>query len=75
MALQNIFFIPAIITIGVSSIKLYKSIIADRRKENIKIQIFSHTIISLLMLAVLIFSSFIENEISVILLKLFITKL
>ena len=75
LALQNIFFIPAIITIGVSSIKLYKSIIADRRKENIKIQIFSHTIISLLMLAVLIFSSFIENEISVILLKLFITKL
>lgn len=75
LALQNLFFIPAIITIGVSSIKLYKSIIADRRKENIKMQIFSHTIISLVMLAVLIFSSFIENEISVSLLKLIITKL
>lgn len=75
LTLQNIFFIPAIITIGVSSIKLYKSIIADRRKENIKIQIFSHTIISLLMLAVLIFSSFIENEVSVSLLKIFIMKL
>lgn len=74
LGLQNLFFIPAIITIGVSSIKLYKSIIADRRKENIKIQIFLHTIISLLMLAVLIFSSYIENEISVSLLKRFIIK-
>lgn len=67
--LQNIFFILAILTIGVSSIKLYKSIIADRRKENIKIEIVRHTVISLLMLVVLIFSSFIENKISVNLLK------
>lgn len=67
--LQNIFFILAILTIGVSSIKLYKSIIADRRKENIKIEIVRHTVISLLMLVVLIFSSFIENRISVNLLK------
>ena len=72
--LQNIFFLPAIITIGVSSIKLYKSIIADRRRDNIKIQIFSHTVISLLMLMILIFSSFLENEISVILLKLFVKR-
>ena len=67
--LQNIFFILAILTIGVSSIKLYKSIIADRRKENIKIEIVRHTVISLLILVVLIFSSFIENRISVNLLK------
>ena len=67
--LQNIIYIPAIITIGVSSLKLYKSIIADRRKENIKIQIISHTIISLLMLLILIFSSFLENEVSIRLLK------
>ena len=73
--LQNIIYIPAIITIGVSSLKLYKSIIADRRKENIKIQIISHTIISLLMLLILIFSSFLENEVSVRLLKFFIKSL
>ena len=73
--LQNIFFIPAIITIGVSSIKLYKAIIADRRKENIKIQIISHTIVSLLMLLILIFSSFLENEISVEILKLFVKNI
>ena len=35
--LQNIIFIPAIMIVGVSSIKLYKSIVKDRRKENIKI--------------------------------------
>ncbi len=68
--LQNIFFIPAILTMGVSSIKLYKSIINDRRKENIKIEIIRHTIISLIMLGMLILACFIENEISVMLLKI-----
>ena len=67
--LQNIFFIPALLTMGVSSIKLYKSIINDRRKENIKVEIIRHTVISLIMLLLLILSSFIENEISVSLLK------
>ncbi len=67
--LQNIFFIPALLTMGVSSIKLYKSIINDRRKENIKIEIIRHTIISLIMLGILVISGIIENEISVSLLK------
>ena len=68
--LQNIFFIPALLTLGVSSIKLYKSIITDRRKENIKVEIIRHTIISLMMSILLILSSFIENDISVRLLKI-----
>ena len=68
--LQNILFIPALLTMGVSSIKLYKSIVNDRRKENIKIEIIRHTVISLIMLAVLLASSFIENEISVRLLQM-----
>ena len=55
---------------GVSSIKLYKSIVNDRRKENIKIEIIKHTIISLIMLGILVLSSIIENEISVSLLKM-----
>ena len=37
--LQNIIFIPALMILGVSSIKLYKSIVKDRRKENIKLSI------------------------------------
>lgn len=69
LLLQNLLFIPAILTMGVSSIKLYRAIINDRRKENIKIEIIRHTIISLIMLGVLIVSSFIENEISINLLK------
>ena len=72
--LKNILFIPAIVTIGVSSIKMYKSVISDRRKENIKIQIISHTIISLIMLIVLIFSSFLENTISIDFLNIFMKK-
>ena len=68
--LQNIFFIPALLTMGVSSIKLYKAIINDRRKENIKIEIIRHTIISSLMLGILILSSLVENQISVSLLQL-----
>ena len=68
--LQNIFFIPALLTMGVSSIKLYKAIINDRRKENIKIEIIRHTIISLIMLGVLVVASLVENEISIRLLQI-----
>ncbi len=70
LLLQNIFFIPALLTMGVSSITLYKEIINNRRKENIKIEIIRHTIISLIMLGVLIIASFIENEISIYLLQI-----
>jgi stage II sporulation protein M len=62
---QNILFIPAILTLGVSSIKLYKSIVKDKRKDNIKVEIIKHTIISGLMILILIISSIIENIVSV----------
>ena len=70
LALQNMLFIPAVLTMGVSSIKLYKAIINDRRKENIKIEIVRHSIISSLMMIVLATSSVLECEISVVLLSL-----
>ena len=66
---QNIFFIPAVLTLGVSSIKLYKSIVKDRDKQNIKIEILRHTAISGLMVGVLIFSSLIENIIYILILQ------
>ena len=69
LVLQNILYIPAILTIGVSSIKLYKSIITDKRKENIKIEIIRHTIISTIMIAVLVLSTIIENFISLKIIK------
>lgn len=62
--LQNIIFIPAIMILGVSSIKLYKSIVKDRRKENIKVSIIKHTIISSIILIALIIASIIKIEIS-----------
>ena len=63
--LQNILLIPAVLTLGVSSIKLYKSIIKDKRKENIKIGILRHTITSISMVIILLISSLIENLVSV----------
>lgn len=62
--LQNILFIPAILALGVSGIKLYRSITKDRRKENIKVEILRHTIFSLIMLVVLIISAIIKINIS-----------
>ena len=62
--LQNIIFIPALMVLGVSSIKLYTSIIKDRRRENIKLSILKHSIISLVIMVILIVTSIIKIEIS-----------
>lgn len=72
LLLQNILIIPAILALAVSGFKLYKSIVKDNRKENIKIEIVRHTIFSLIMLVVLIISSIIEIFISTNSLKLLI---
>lgn len=64
MLLQNIIMVPAILALAVSGFKLYKSIVKDKRKENIKLEILRHTIFSILMLAVLVISSVIEVFIS-----------
>lgn len=64
MLLQNIIYIPIIIALATSSIKLYKKIMEDRRRENIKTQILKHTIFSVFMLVILILNSFIEAYIS-----------
>ena len=62
--LQNIIFIPAIMILGVSSIKLYRSIVKDRRKENIKLSIVKHSLVSIGIMMALIISSVIKIEIS-----------
>lgn len=72
LLLQNLIFIPALIGISVSGFKLYKSIIKDRNKENIKIEILRHTLFSIIMLIIMCISSIIEVWISTSLLKVLI---
>ena len=72
LVLQNILFIPAILAIAVSGIKLYKSIVKDKRKENVKLEILRHTIFSVIMLLVLLIASVVEICISTNLLKMVI---
>ena len=57
LLLQNLLVIPAILALAVSGIKLYKSIMKDKTKENVKIEMLRHTVFSLIMLLVLIVSS------------------
>lgn len=64
LLLQNIIFIPCILALAVSGIKLYKSIIKDKRKENIKLEIIRHTVFSAFMALMLTGASFIETYIS-----------
>ena len=69
LVLQNLIFIPAIIAIAVSGFKLYKSIVKDRKVDNIKLEILRHTIFSLIMMILLIISSLIETFVSTEILK------
>ena len=70
LLLQNLLVIPAILALAVSGIKLYKSIMRDKTKENVKIEMLRNTVFSLIMLMVLIVSSVIEIFASTNILKL-----
>ena len=65
MFLQYLIYIPCVLSLAVSGIKLYRMIMEDRRKENIKIQIIRHTLFCILILIVLIVASIIEAYLSV----------
>lgn len=67
--LQNLLIIPATIAIAISGFKLYKSIVKDRRKNNIKFEILRHTVFSLIMTFILCLASLIEIFISTNILK------
>lgn len=69
MLLKNIIVIPCTIALAVSGMKVYKSIMQDRRKENIKLEILRHTCFSIFILIVLILSSLIEVYLSQLILK------
>ncbi len=69
LLLQNILLIPAILALAVSGVKLYKSIVKDKTKENVKIEIVRHTVFSIIMLLVLVIASMVEIFMSTNLLK------
>lgn len=62
--LQNLIIIPCMLALAVSGIRLYKSIVKDKRKENIKGKIVKHTMFSIMMLIFLIVASFLETYLS-----------
>lgn len=73
LLLHNIIFIPVLFATCVSGMKLYKSIIKNREKENIKTEFLRHTIFCILMVLLLVLSTLIEVYISTNLSK-FIVK-
>lgn len=64
MLLHNIIFIPAMFGTSVSGVKLYQSIMKNKDRNNIKIEIVRHTLFCVLMLLLMILSSIIEVYIS-----------
>lgn len=69
---QNIIFIPVIISLGVSGLKLYKTIFKNKQKENIKSEIIRHTVFSIVMLILLIIAAIVETQLSSEILKIFL---
>lgn len=64
MLLQNIIIIPSLIVLAVSGIKLYKAIMKDKRRENIKIEILRYTIIAVIVSIINIIGALIETYVS-----------
>mgnify|MGYP004674553009 CR=1 FL=1 len=60
MLLQNIIAIPCILALAVSSVKMHKVIMKEHNKNDLKFEIYRHTIFSLIMAVGLVISSFIE---------------
>lgn len=70
LLLHNIILIPAITIASVSGVKLYKSIIKNKNRENAKFEILRHSVVCLLVFGIMFFSSLIEVYVSTNLLKI-----
>lgn len=64
MLLHNIIFIPSMLGASVSGVKLYQSIMKNKERNNIKLEILRHTLFCVLMLILMIISSVIEIYVS-----------
>lgn len=72
LVVQNLIFIPVLLALAVSGFKLYQSIVKDKRKENIKLEMIRHTVFSLMMMVFLCLASVLEVFISGNLLKMIV---
>ena len=68
--IHNILFIPALFALVVSGHKVYKNIVKDKRRDNIKQELVRHTMFSLILLVCIEISALIETYISVGLLQI-----
>ena len=75
MFLQNIIYIPCMMALAVSGIKLYKSILKDKRRENIKFEIIRHIMFSALIGAIMLLGTLVETYISTNLIMSFVNIL
>lgn len=64
MFLHNLLFIPAIIALAVSGIRLYQTVVKNRNAESIKFALLKHSIFALIIMLILVLSSIIEVLIS-----------
>lgn len=64
MLFQNLIYIPCMFALAVSGIRLYKSIMKDKRRENIKIEVLRHIMFSILIGVVMLLGTFIETYVS-----------
>lgn len=72
MLLQNIIYIPCMLALAVSGIRLYKSILKDKRRENIKFEILRHIMFSALIGAIMLLGTLVETYISTNLIMSFV---
>ena len=64
MFLHNLLFIPAIIALAVSGIRLYQTVVKNRNAASIKFALLKHSIFALIIMLILVLSSIIEVFIS-----------
>lgn len=70
MFLQNIILIPCLLALAVSATRFCKSILKDRKKENIKYGVIKHTLFSVIIILLLSVSALIEAYISTFLFEI-----